>query len=258
MATLSAPVRRAVLDRVFREATGALLDARVRFAITGSFGAWARGAAPPALVEDIDVAVRERDIADAARALHAAGFRIEASPEGWLVKAFHAEANELGECVFVDLIHGLPGLPVTDAVLDRASPVYITAMAVPCLAPIDMMTTKLLVTGPVQLDFTEVMQQARLLREQFDWSELQRRAAGNPAALGFFDLARRLGVDPRHAPGEPMPVPNEPARGVRRLSAESLAAIRDLAAKGTEASDRSGPDLAASVRDELAAARNQG
>ena len=203
MSQMSVPVPYRQLRDLLRQSTATLLDADVPFALMGTFGVWARGGPQPPMVEDVDLAVRMQDIPDATAALEAAGFEVLHPYQGWLAKALHPTANAAGERLMVDLIHSPIGLPITDEVLARASVAYVEAMALPCLAPIDMMTTKLLVLAPNQLDYTGIAERARILREQFDWDELARRASGNVAALGFFDLARRFGIDPRAGDGSP-------------------------------------------------------
>jgi hypothetical protein len=221
MSTMSQPVPFRLLRDLMRHACASLLDAEVRFALMGGFAVWARGGPQPPMTEDVDLAIRARDIDDAANALQRAGFEIVNPDQGWLVKALHDATNRAGERLQVDLIHSPIGLPITDEVLDRATHAYVAGMPVPCLAPIDMMTTKLLVLAPNDLDYTGVVGRARVLREQFDWDELERRAAGNDVALGFFDIARRLRIDPRSAPTDApsSSIENEPAARVQRLAA---------------------------------------
>lgn len=215
MSSMSQPVPFRQLRDLLRQACAILLDADVPFAVMGTFGVWARGGPQPPMTEDVDLALRRQDVDAAARAFERAGFEIVNPDQGWLVKALHETSNDVGERLMVDLIHSPIGLPITDEVLARASRAYVAAMSVPCLAPIDMMTTKLLVLAPNHLDYTGIVERARVLREQFDWEELERRALGNEAAMGFFDIARRLGVDPRTPP--PMrAAANEPANEVSR------------------------------------------
>lgn len=233
MSTISMPVERSVLESVFRDAVGALEDADVSFAVTGSFGWWAHGGSFPGLDEDVDIALREVDVAAAATALHERGFRIQSCPEGWLVKAYHPRTNGCSEHLFVDLIHSMVGLPITDDVLERAVTTYVTAVAVRVLAPIDMMSTRLCILSPTHLDFTDIIQHARMFREQFDWDELERRASGNPSALAFFDVARRLGVDPRCPSDHAAPARNSPAEQVMRLSVATREALAALGVRET-------------------------
>jgi hypothetical protein len=228
MSTLSSPVRFEKLELLFRDAAGALLDADVPFIASGSFAVWARTGTEPPMIEDIDLVVRERDIAAAARVLHGRGMRIELQPEGWLVKAFSNVTNDAGEHLFVDLIHSMSGVPVTDEVFARADTMSVTAMAVPVLAPIDMMASTLLAITPGTLDYTGVIEKARLLREQFDWDELEQRAEGTPSAMAFFDLARRFGIDPRQ-PHEPRAMRTPIAEHVARLSDETRRALAEFA-----------------------------
>jgi hypothetical protein len=218
MSSMSQPVPFRQLRDLFRQSCAILLDTGIPFAVMGTFGVWARGGPTPPMTEDVDLAIRARDIDQAARAFERAGFEIVNPDQGWLVKALHETTNDVGERLQVDLIHAPIGLPVTDEVLARASRAYVAAMAVPCLAPIDMMTTKLLVLAPNQLDYTGIVERARILREQFDWDELEQRAAGNVAALGFFDVARRLGIDPREPAPRHEPA-NLPAAAVERRTA---------------------------------------
>lgn len=227
------PVERSVLESVFRDVVGALEDAEIPFALAGSFGWWALGCELPDLDEDVDIALRETDVAAAASALHERGFRIETCPEGWLVKAFHPQTNARGEHLFADLIHSLVGLAITDEVLDRAVTTYVSAIAVRVLAPIDMMSSRLCIASPTNLDFTDIVQHARMLREQFDWNELEQRAEGNPSALAFFDVCRRIGIDPRHPTDAAGPARNAPAERVTRLSPDTRARLVELGAHET-------------------------
>lgn len=216
MSQMSQPVPFRALRDLLRQSAAALLDAGVPFALMGTFGVWARGGPRPPLVEDVDYAVRMQDIPAATEALAAAGFEILHPYQGWLAKALHPTTNAAGERLMVDLIHSPAGLPISDEVLARASTVYLEAMALPCLAPIDMMTTKLHMVVPSHLDYTGIIERARVLREQFDWDELEQRATGSDAALGFFDLARRFGIDPRVEPPR-TPLRNESATSMRRF-----------------------------------------
>lgn len=229
MAELSEPVTFDVLQQAFQDAIGALQDAEVQFAIAGSFAVWARSGSEPPLVEDIDVVVRPTDVPAAAQALRDAGFRIEIPPEGWLVKAFHTAHNGAGEHLFVDIIHHMAGLPIDDRIFERASMVSVAAMEMSCLAAIDMMASGLLAVSASVLDYTGTVEKARLLREQFSWDELERRASDEPAAMAFFDIARRLGIDPRHPVQDASGLVDVHFRSTRRLPREVLDQVRAIA-----------------------------
>lgn len=233
MSRLSAPLPMDVLVHVFRDTLAALSRADVECAVLGGFATWALAGVPPAMDEDIDLVIRPSDAVRAAEALHDAGLRIETCNEGWLFKAFHDQTNAKGEHLFVDLIHDLVGMPIDDGVFERAVPAYVSAIPILCMAPDDMLSAKLLVCAPSMLDFTSPMQLARELREQLDWDEVERRVCDNACALGFFDVARRLGIDPRAGTSHaPYPASSAAATRMTRLDAESLAGLTRLAEAG--------------------------
>lgn len=233
MSRLSAPLPMDVLVDVFRDTVAALSRADVQCAVLGGFATWALAGVPPAMDEDIDLVIRPVDAVRAAEALHDAGLRIETCSEGWLFKAFHDATNSRDEHLFVDLIHDLVGMPIDDAVFERAVPAYVSAIPVLCMAPDDMLSAKLLVCAPSMLDFTSPMQLARELREQLDWDEVQARVHDNACALGFFDVAQRLGVDPRVGTNHvPYPASSAAATRMTRLDDASLGRLRELAEDG--------------------------
>lgn len=235
MSRLSAPLPMDVLVDVFRDTVAALNRANVECAVLGGFATWALAGIPPAMDEDIDLVIRPQDAVRAAEALHEAGMRIETCSEGWLFKAFHDATNSRGEHLFVDLIHDLVGMPIDDSVFERAVPAYVSAIPILCMAPDDMLSAKLLVCAPSMLDFTSPMQLARELREQIDWQEVERRVQDNACALGFFDVARRLGVDPRVGHDHvPYPASSSAATRMTRLDDDSLAHLAQLAEVGIE------------------------
>jgi hypothetical protein len=215
---------------VFRDAVDALLVEGIPFAVAGSIATWTHGGPEPPLVDDIDLVAREQDVVAAAVALRRAGLELEVPPEGWLVKAHHDLCNDRGERVFVDVITCMAGLPVDDEVLARCHVLHVTGVPVPCLAPVDQMTGTVLSLSPAMLDFRGAIEKARVLREQFDWDELERRATGYPAAEAFFDVARRLGVDPR-TPDEHQRriATTEPGAPVRTYDAQTRGRLHEVA-----------------------------
>jgi hypothetical protein len=82
MSQMSHPVPFRQLRDLLRHATGALLDADVRFALMGSFGVWARGGPQPPMTEDVDVVVKPTDLDAATVALRDAGIDVWVSERG--------------------------------------------------------------------------------------------------------------------------------------------------------------------------------
>jgi len=56
------------------------------------------------------------------------------------------------------------------------------------------MTTKLLALTEHNLDYAPVLEYARSLREQINWTALHARTEGSPFARAFFTLVSELGV----------------------------------------------------------------
>jgi hypothetical protein len=66
----------------------------------------------------------------------------------------------------------------------------------------DVLTTKLWAMDERSLDYEQVLQIARSLREQIDWDEVRARTADSPYAAPFFTLVEGLGIIPRVATPE--------------------------------------------------------
>ena len=67
-------------------------------------------------------------------------------------------------------------------------------ITIPVMSIEDVLTTKLLALSEHSLDYTGLLEIARALREQIDWSSLRRRTAGHPYSAAFFTLVDELGV----------------------------------------------------------------
>ncbi len=166
-----------------------LRDAEIRFALGGSVAAWARGG--PETCNDLDFVVAPEDAQRAQAALEAAGLRPERPPEDWLLKVWDGD-------VLVDLIFDLTGVDL-HAALERAEVHSVAAIEMPVLGVEDVLTAKLLAFDDHYLDFTGVLQIARALREQVDWSALARATGASPYARAFLTLVDELGLVPREA-----------------------------------------------------------
>jgi hypothetical protein len=174
-----------------KKVAAVLRGAGVPFALGGGLAAWARGGPPTE--KDIDLLIREEDCAAAQAALEAAGFRTEIPPEGWLFKAFDGD-------LLIDLIHRPSGLVVDHEVLARCDELSVEAVTMPVMRVDDLLTTKLLSLTEHHLDFGPVLEIARALREQIDWSDLEARTRKSPFARAFLCLAGELGI---RTPAEP-------------------------------------------------------
>jgi hypothetical protein len=170
-----------------KRAGAALRDAGLPFCVGGGLAAWARGG--PATEHDVDLVIRERDADRALEALAEIGMRIERPPEGWLVKAWDGDT-------LIDLIFRPTGLCADDAFFAQCEIINVHAMPMPVMCASDLVLTKLSALTEHNLDYGPVLEYARSLREQLDWSSLQDRTAWSPFAHGFFAIARGLGLMP--------------------------------------------------------------
>jgi nucleotidyltransferase DUF2204 len=173
-----------------KKAAAALRDGDVPFALGGSLAAWARGG--PESCNDLDLMVREHDSGRALDVLVEAGMRPEHPPEEWLLKAWDGD-------VLVDLIHHAAGVPITDAVLERAQEQSVFSITMRVLALEDVMTSKLFALNEHDLDYEPALAIARAVREQVDWHEVRTRTAGSPCARAFFSLLEELGIVAGHS-----------------------------------------------------------
>ncbi|HEV7863128.1 MAG TPA: nucleotidyltransferase [Acidimicrobiia bacterium] len=177
---------------VLKRAVCVLGKAGIPYAVAGSMATWALGGPPTQ--HDVDLVLRPSDAEGALDALAASGFDIERPPENWLVKAYD-------DGVLVDLIWEPMGLPITDEVLAAARKVNVDGMALPVLAPTDVLTSKLLALNEGHLDFEGLLAMVRGVREQVDWPELRRRTEDQPLARSFLYMAGELGLTPQPVAG---------------------------------------------------------
>jgi predicted nucleotidyltransferase len=166
-------------------AAAALREADVRFALGGGLAVWARGG--PETEHDVDLFVQPDDAERALEALGEAGFRTERPPEDWLYKGWH-------DGVLVDLIFAPIGMTVDDEFLDRAELLDVHAVRVPVLRADDVLVAKLLAMREHRVDYDQVLEIARTVREQIDWDALRERTDGSPYAKAFLTLVDELGV----------------------------------------------------------------
>jgi hypothetical protein len=175
------------LEKPFKKAAAALLNAQVPFMLGGGLACWARGG--PETYNDLDLIVKPGDAERALRALADAGMRPEHPPENWLVKAWDGD-------VLIDIIFRPLGMEITDETLERCEFLNVFAIQTPVMALEDVMSTKLLALTEHYLDYEGLLQVARSLREQIDWDEVRMRTQGSPYARAFFALLNELGVLP--------------------------------------------------------------
>ena len=163
----------------------ALREAGVPFALGGGLAIWARGG--PETEHDVDLFIRPEDADRALEVLGADGFRTEEPPEGWLVKAWRGD-------VLVDLIYEPSGLTIDDDFLERAEVLEVHAIRMPVLRAEDVLVAKLMTLREHQVDYDQVLEIARTVREQIDWDEVRERTSESPYAKAFFTLVEELGV----------------------------------------------------------------
>lgn len=166
--------------------TAALLrDAGIDFALGGGLSAWARGGPPTE--NDIDLMVRERDAEPALEVLEEAGMRIDRPPEGWLVKAHDGD-------VLIDLMFAPAGVTIDDEFFARCDDRSVAAVHMRVMPVNDLIVSKLLALTEHHLDMAPILEHTRALREQIDWTEVQRRTAASPFARAFISMIHDMGV----------------------------------------------------------------
>jgi hypothetical protein len=179
------------IEAALKKAAAALREAEVEFLLAGSLASWARGG--PETHHDLDFIVKPEQAEVALEALAETGMRPERPPEEWLYKAWDGD-------LLIDVIFHPRGLPVTDEVIERGEELHVLGMTVPVMAIEDVLATKLLALSEHRVDYSDLLEVARALREQIDWRTLKMRTRGSPYAAAFFVLVEELGVVPeQHA-----------------------------------------------------------
>jgi Uncharacterised nucleotidyltransferase len=173
------------LREALKRAASALKQHGPPFALAGSYALWVHGSPEP--VHDVDLAVAESDVEQAAVTLAKAGFEIDRPAEDWLFKA-HLDG------VFVDVLHRLNGRPVDAELLSRTDEHEVMAIRMPVLRPTDMVIVKLLSLNEHYCDFSQLLPVVRAVREQLDWPRIQRETADNAFAAAFLFLTDRVGI----------------------------------------------------------------
>jgi len=166
-------------------AAAALRDAEIPYLLGGGLAGWARGGPPTE--HDVDFFVREEDAERALETLVAAGMRADRPPEGWLLKAWDGET-------LIDLIFSPAGGTVDDGYFERMDEMEVAAQRLPVASLADVLTTKLLALSEQEPDLSSVLELARSLREQIDWTFVRGRTESSPFARAFFTLVEELGV----------------------------------------------------------------
>ena len=171
-----------------RTSAAALQRAEVPFLLGGGLACWARGG--PETDHDVDFLVRPEHAEAGLEALARAGLKTERPPEHWLLKAYD-------DGVLVDLIFEPSGLRVDDAMFERGEMLEVYAVRMLVASLDDVVTTKLMALSEQNLDYRSVLEIARTLREQIDWTNVRARVDGSPYASAFFTLVEELGITER-------------------------------------------------------------
>jgi hypothetical protein len=186
MSRVPEPERPEALAGALLRTAAALREADVSFMLCGSMACWARGGPEP-FTKDVDFCIKPEDADRALQALADAGMTVARPPEGWLYKAWD-------EDILVDLLFCPANVPVTDEVLEHADELMVMSVAMQVAAIDDVMATKLLALNEDSLDYKQLLQIARALREQIGWAALRKRTEESPYAVAFFTLVEQLDV----------------------------------------------------------------
>jgi hypothetical protein len=168
-----------------KRAAAVLQTTDIPFVLGGGLACWARGG--PKTEHDVDFMIKREDVDAAITEFDRAGYRTEQPPEGWLRKVYV-------DGVLVDLIFEPTDGPVSDATIERAELLEVAALRIPVATLEDVMSQKLLALTEQEPDYAGVLEIARALREQIDWTEVGRRTKDSPFAKAFFTLVEELGI----------------------------------------------------------------
>ncbi len=176
-----------VLMTTLKRVAAVLKQREIPFALSGSFAAYARGAAASSPAHDVDFTLLEEDIGRALDGLCEAGMSAVPNEEDWLAKVRDGTAP-------VDLIHRPSGVPVTREMLGRATPLNVDSVLMPVLAATDQILMLLRSFCEHECDFGGPLLMARALREQVDWERVHSEMEESPYARAFLYLLRELNI----------------------------------------------------------------
>jgi hypothetical protein len=162
----------------------ALKESGVRFALAGSYAAWARGAPEPG--HDVDFIVPDEEAPRAAEELARRGLEVTQPPEDWLFKV-------ATDGVTVDVLHRANGA-ASEQLFEDAGELAVLSVHMPVLSATDVATEKLMALDEHYCDLSQVLPVMRALREQVDWTEVRRRVVDQPFAEAVLFLLERLEV----------------------------------------------------------------
>lgn len=180
----------AAIEQTLKRSTAALEGRGVPFLLGGGLACWAYGG--PESSHDLDLMVKREDANRALDALVDSGMRAERPPEQWLLKVWDGD-------VLVDLIFDPIGLPITDEVIGRGKEFTVAGCWIRVMALEDVVVTKLLALDEHTLDYEDLVQVARSLREKVDWEQVRERTRRSPFARAYFHLVREMGIVPGSA-----------------------------------------------------------
>jgi predicted nucleotidyltransferase len=178
------------IKETLKKAAGALRRAEVPFLLGGGLATWVRGG--PESDHDLDLFVKPEDAERALEVLSEEGMRPEKPPENWLFKAWDGD-------VMVDLIFAPSGETISDENFERADELEVNAVRMHVASLEDVIAAKLLALGEHEVDYSPILEMARSVREQVDWTQVRARTEGSPYAKAFFTLVKELGIIPARA-----------------------------------------------------------
>ena len=173
------------LLETLKRTAAVLREADVPFLLGGGLAVWARGG--PETEHDLDLMVKPEDGDRALQAFQKAGLRTAKPPEAWLYKAWDGDT-------LVDIIFEPSGLEIDDAAFERSDELDVHAVRMKVMSLEDVMVTKLLSLGEHEVDYDNVLEVGRALREQVDWETVRERTSDSPYARAFFYLAAELDI----------------------------------------------------------------
>lgn len=94
----------------------------------------------------------------------------------------------------IDLVFHPAGGPITDEQFERAEILDVGALTLLVASIDDVLVTKLHAISEQEPSFGPVLELARALREQIDWSFVRTHSSSSPFALAFFTLVEGLGI----------------------------------------------------------------